>query len=52
MKCICQNIYLYEIIDYIKENNLSLEEALELEFFGQYCKLCIPYLERLLKTNE
>jgi len=49
MKCICHSTYLYDIIDYIVEEEISIDEAVERGVFGGFCQICIPHARKLLK---
>ena len=52
-RCICFNRTFSEIkIIADKHNIKSISELKKCITFGENCKLCIPYVELMLKTGE
>ena len=52
-RCVCYNktfSFLQQIA--IKNNTTNLEKLHEFVQFGENCRLCIPYIEPMLKTGK
>lgn len=52
-RCVCHNVEFEDLNEIAKENNIkNLEELQELQDFGMCCQMCIPYVEKMLKTKK
>jgi bacterioferritin-associated ferredoxin len=52
MKCVCHDIDFGEIKQKICDLKLkSIHECLKHINFGKKCKLCVPYIEKILEEN-
>lgn len=50
-RCICRNITFKEILSLL-EGEKDFNIALQKVQFGDKCKLCHPYIKKVLETNE
>lgn len=52
-RCVCFDITFEKLKSIAKEKNcLSIEELKTYVMFSNKCKLCLPYIETMLKTGE
>lgn len=52
-KCVCFDITFAEMKSVMKEKNIStIEELKEIKTFAENCKLCIPYIDEMIKTGK
>lgn len=52
-KCICHDRNFKEIKEYARENNISsLQELRRRNYCSNGCRLCGPYIEKMLKTGQ
>ena len=52
-RCICQGNSFEEIKAYVKENNIQdLKVLQERKICSCSCKMCIPYIEKMLETGQ
>ncbi|MEO8209025.1 MAG: (2Fe-2S)-binding protein [bacterium] len=52
-KCICYDTTFSEMKNIMEENNLkTLEELREIKIVAANCKLCVPYINRMIETGE
>lgn len=52
-RCICYNVKFSEVKKIMEENNFTtIEEVQEEIDVSKNCKLCRPYIERMMKTGE
>lgn len=53
IKCVCSDILFSEMKKIAEKHGVSSADKLrEFVTFGVNCKLCLPYVEKLLKTGE
>lgn len=53
VRCICFGRTFREIKQYAMENNLkTVAELQQRNYCSNRCKLCVPYVERMLQTGE
>jgi bacterioferritin-associated ferredoxin len=52
-KCICYDTTFEEMKKIMKENNLTtLDELREFKTVALNCKLCVPYITRMINTGQ
>jgi len=52
-RCICFNVKFSEVKEIMEENNFTtIEEVQEVVVVSKNCKLCRPYLEKMVETGE
>lgn len=52
-RCVCFGITFQKLKDIAKEKNCkSVDELKQHVVFSDKCKLCLPYVEAMLKTGE
>lgn len=52
-KCICFDTTFEEMKRIMSENNLhTLEELIKVKTVASNCKLCVPYIRRMIDTGE
>ncbi|MDQ3021232.1 MAG: hypothetical protein M3R36_11795 [Bacteroidota bacterium] len=52
-KCICYDTTFSEMKKIMQENNLkTLEELREIKMVAVNCRLCVPYIKRMIGTGE
>lgn len=52
-KCICYDTTFKEMRKIMRENNLrSIEELREFKPVALNCKLCLPYIKKMIRTGE
>ncbi len=52
-RCVCHDISFREVLDHAKNNGLTaLEELQRANICSTQCKLCLPYVEMVLETEE
>lgn len=52
-KCICHRRTFEEIKEYANDHSIySVEELQSDKFCSCSCKMCVPYVEQVLKTGE
>ncbi len=52
-RCVCFNIKFSEMKEIAAKNNAkTITELKKYIIFGENCKLCIPYIELMLKTGK
>ncbi len=52
-KCICYDTSFKEMKKIMKENRLTtLEELKEVKTIADNCKLCVPYIMKMIETGE
>jgi len=52
-RCVCFNITFSEMKEIAAKNKVkTITELKKYIVFGENCKLCIPYVELILKTGE
>ena len=52
-KCICYDTTFEEMKKIMKENSLStLEELRERKIVAANCKLCVPYIIKMIETGK
>lgn len=53
LKCICFDTTFKEMKEIMKKNNLnSIEELRDIKQIADNCKLCLPYIEKMIKTGQ
>ncbi len=53
IKCVCSDILFSEMKKIAEKHGVSSTDKLrEYVTFGVNCKLCLPYVEKMLKTGE
>lgn len=50
-RCVCRNIRFEEILSLLQGEN-DFEAALSKVQFGDKCKICHPYIKKMLKTGQ
>ncbi len=52
-KCICYDTSFEDMKKIMKDNNLStLEELKKFKTVADNCKLCVPYIDRMINSGE
>ena len=53
LKCICFDTTFKEMKEIMKKNNInSIEELRQIKQISANCKLCLPYIEKMIKTGQ
>ena len=52
-RCLCFNKKFSQIKEIVDKNNIrDITELKKYVLFGDNCRLCLPYVERMLKTGK
>jgi bacterioferritin-associated ferredoxin len=52
-KCVCYDMTFQELKEIMKKNDLkTIEELRKIKPVGTNCKLCVPYIKRMISTGE
>ncbi|MBK8983992.1 MAG: hypothetical protein IPM38_17155 [Ignavibacteria bacterium] len=52
-KCVCFNVSFYEMKMIMKEKGITtLSELKEVKQLADNCKLCVPYIEKMIETGK
>lgn len=53
LKCICFDTTFEEMKEIMKKNKLnSIEELRDIKQIADNCKLCLPYIEKMIETGQ
>lgn len=52
-KCVCYDTTFEEMKDIMNKNNINtLEELRQIKPVALNCKLCVPYINKMIETGE
>lgn len=52
-KCVCHDISIADVKEYVHENNIeSVRELQAADVCSTKCQMCEPYIELMMKTGE
>lgn len=53
LKCICFDTTFEEMKEIMKKNNInSIEELRNIKQIAENCRLCLPYIEKMIETGQ
>lgn len=53
LKCICYDTTFEQMKKIMKEKNInSIEELKEIKLVASNCKLCLPYIKKMIETGQ